>query len=49
MTIEEALAIAKEWHLEIEVQECIDNGDTPEEALYEWDILPDKYFDTLLG
>lgn len=47
MTVEEALVIARNWHLEIEVQKCIDNGDTPEEALYEWDILPDYYYDGL--
>lgn len=47
MTEKEALKIASNWHLEAEVQECLDNGDTPIEALYEWDILPDYYYDGL--
>ena len=39
MTVEEALATAQKYMLENEVQWCIDNGYTPEEALLEWDIL----------
>ena len=49
MTEEQALKIASNWHLEAEVQECLDNGDTPIEALYEWDILPEEYFDSMIG
>ena len=39
MTIEEALATARKYGLEYEVQQEMDNGSSPEEALYEWDIL----------
>lgn len=39
MTTEQALKIAEKEHLEIEVQELIDAGYSPEEALYEWDLL----------
>lgn len=37
INIDEAIAIAKEYHLEIEVTECIKQGMSPIEALYdEW-------------
>ena len=47
MTQEEALKIASNYGYEEEVQQCMEHGDTPEEALYEWDILPDYYYDGL--
>lgn len=37
---EEALARAKEFGLEAEVQQAIEHGCTPDEALQEWDIYP---------
>lgn len=37
--IDEALAIAKEYHLEVEVTECIKQGMSPIEALIEWDLI----------
>ena len=39
MTYEEGLAIAKKYNLEHEYNEYIEAGYTPEQALYEWDIL----------
>lgn len=45
MTDEEALEIAQEYNLEWEVQELLNEGYTPEEALEEWDILPEEYMD----
>lgn len=39
MTKEEALKIASEWGLQGEVEYCINHGMSPEEALYEWDLL----------
>ena len=39
MTYEEGLAIAKKYNLEYEYNECINAGNTPKQALYEWDIL----------
>lgn len=38
ITKEEALRIAKIYGLEEEVRLMIEDGFTPEEALYEWDI-----------
>lgn len=38
MTVKDALAIAGKYNLQYEVQQAIDNGYTPEEALGEWDI-----------
>jgi len=38
-TIEKALEIAKEYGLEWEVEQEIKKGHSPEEALYEWDLL----------
>lgn len=38
MTREEALDIAKDYSLEIEVETLIDAGLTPDEALREFDI-----------
>lgn len=35
INIDEAIAIAKEYHLEAEVTECIKQGMSPIEALYE--------------
>lgn len=40
MSREEALAIAKQHDLEYEVQEAMNSGMSPEEALEDWDILP---------
>ena len=38
-TREEAIKVAKEWHLEAEVAYCIDELKmSPIEALYEWDL-----------
>ena len=37
--IDGALAIAKEYHLETEVTECIKQGMSPIEALNEWDLI----------
>lgn len=37
--IDEALAIAKEYHLEREVIECIKQGMSPIEALIELDLI----------
>lgn len=39
MTREEAIMIASEWDLDYEVNELIEHGATPEEALAEWDLL----------
>lgn len=39
MTREEALKIAKKYGLEKEVDYAMQNGYSPEEALYEWDIV----------
>lgn len=39
MTEKEALATARKYGLEYEVQQRLNAGDTPEEALREWDIL----------
>lgn len=39
MTYQEGLALATKYSLEEEYKECINNGDSPEEALQEWDIL----------
>ena len=36
INIDEAIAIAKEYHLETEVTECIKQGMSPIEALIEW-------------
>lgn len=38
INIDEAIAIAKEYHLEAEVTECIKQGMSPIEALIEWDL-----------
>lgn len=38
VTEEEAMRIAKIYGLEEEVRLMIEDGFTPEEALYEWDI-----------
>lgn len=38
MTAKDALAVADKYNLRHEVQQAIDNGCTPEEALGEWDI-----------
>ena len=38
----EALAIARQHNLEWEVIEAMRHGSTPDEALQEWDIYPDK-------
>lgn len=37
INIDEAIAIAKEYHLEAEVTECIKQGMSPIEALIEYD------------
>lgn len=39
ITFEEGLALAAEWNLEYEYINCIMAGDTPEDALREWDII----------
>lgn len=39
INIDEAIAIAKEYHLETEVTECIKRGMSPIEALIEWDVI----------
>lgn len=39
INIGEAIAIAKEYHLEAEVTECIKQGMSPIEALIEWDLI----------
>lgn len=36
----EALARAKEYHLEWEVLKAMEQGCTPDEALQDWDIYP---------
>ena len=38
MTRNEALAIAGKYNLQYEVQDAMDRGCSPEEALGEWDI-----------
>ena len=43
-TRDEALAIAKDFGLEIEATEAMKHGCNPDEALQEWDIYP--YDDT---
>lgn len=45
LTEEQAIEIAQEHDLEIEIRELILDGFTPEEALEEWDILPEEYMD----
>lgn len=39
ITVNEALIIAKEYHLEAEVTECIKQGMSPIEALIEQDLI----------
>ena len=39
MTREEAIAIAEKYNLQNEVEYCMNHGDSPEEALYEWDLM----------
>lgn len=39
MNIDEAIAIAKEYHLEAEVTKCINQDMSPIEALIEWDLI----------
>ena len=39
MNIDEAIAIAKEYHLEAKVTKCINQGMSPIEALIEWDLI----------
>lgn len=39
MTKEEALEIARKYGLENEVNYAMKNGHSPEEALYEWNIV----------
>lgn len=43
MTEKEALEIARAEGLEYEIQELLNLGYTPEEALEDWDILPENY------
>lgn len=43
INIDEAIAIAKEYHLEAEVTECIKQGMSPIEALIEWDLIAGKF------
>lgn len=43
INIDEAIAIAKEYHLEAEVTECIKQGMSPIEALIEWDLINKKF------
>lgn len=43
MTTEEALEIAEKYDLKKEVQELIDIGLTPEEALLDWAIIPEEH------
>lgn len=45
LTEERAIEIAQEHDLEIEIRELMLEGFTPEEALEEWDILPEEYAD----
>lgn len=45
MTEQEAITITQEFGLEYEVQELLNEGYTPEEALEEWDLLPEEYMD----
>ena len=40
MTREEALEIARHYHLEEEVEFAMNQSTTPEEALSEWDTFP---------
>lgn len=40
MTREEALEIARHYHLEEEVEFAMNQSTTPEEALSEWDMFP---------
>ena len=39
MSIKEAIATAKKYGLQWEIERLIQNGHSPEEALREWDIL----------
>lgn len=39
INIDEAIAIAKEYHLKTEVTECIKQSMSPIEALIEWDLI----------
>lgn len=39
---EQAISIAKHYHLENEVMTAMQHGCTPDEALQEWDIYPYK-------
>ena len=39
ITFEEGLKLASEWSLEYEYINSVTSGDTPEEALREWDII----------
>ena len=39
MTVKEALIIASKYNLVEEIKQELEAGLTPEQALYEWDIL----------
>lgn len=39
MTKKEAIIIARKYNLEREIRQELEAGLSPEEALYEWDIL----------
>lgn len=39
MSIKDAMAIAKKYSLEWEIERAIKNGYSPEDALREWDIF----------
>lgn len=39
MSVREAMATAKKYNLEWEIDRMIKNGYSPEDALREWDIL----------
>lgn len=47
INIDEAIAIAKEYHLETEVTECIKQGMSPIEALIEIELTILSRFDYL--
>ena len=47
ITLDEALKRAKEYGLTKEIKNELDNGSTPWEALYEWDLLEIDEFEII--
>lgn len=46
LTEDDAIRIASDYGLETEIQELLDSGYSPEEALEDWDILSDEFYES---